>query len=180
MNRLTRHAIDPHVAWLADQRLWQNLDGEHWITEDERNPYSGDEMTAEILRVVNQPVRDYGAVGRRIRSLLEHGFLKVRKLDDGRVEFTRVAECPEPPKPVDWAEQMNAELRKGQAAERARMEFEQKQRETHARFLAGPSQAEQIAELVRQQVAIQLPGAVRTALREQAALGKTSALVGAE
>jgi hypothetical protein len=187
MNQPALHAIDPQTAWLADRRLWQNLDGDHWITQDERNMYAGDEMTDEILRVLNQPVRDYSAAQRRIRSLLDHGFLKVRKLDDGRLEFTKVGVCPEPPEPVDWAEQMNANLRREQAVERKRMESEAEQREKHARFLAGPSQAEQIRELVtqtvREQVAIQLPGAVRegvaAALREQEALGN-SAPVGAE
>jgi hypothetical protein len=175
------NAIDPHTVWLADRRLWQNLEGDRWITRDERNPHADDEMTDEVLRILNQPIRDVGAAGYRIRSLLASGFLKVRKLGDGGLEFTRVATCPDPPEPVDWAEKMNAEIRRGQAAERERMKFEAEQAERHARFLNGPSQAEQIVDLVKaqvaQQIAIQLPGAVRTALREQAALETTFAPV---
>lgn len=130
--------IDPHTVWLADRRLWQNFDGDRWIMQDERNPYAGDEMTAEILRILNQPVRDTSAAQRRIRSLLASGFLKVRTLDDGRLEFTKVGVCPEPPAPVDSAEQMNNELRQGQAVEQARRDREYELYEQAQAVLDGP------------------------------------------
>jgi hypothetical protein len=105
----------------------------------------------------------------RINLLSSYGFVQVEKSEDGHtLTYRLVSREPEPPESnsLSWVDAENARLSQEHERHMALRKREHDQAETNARFLYGLPQAEQIRQLVEQQVAEQLD-ALRPVIREE-------------
>lgn len=146
------------AAYLAGRKLWGQLSRGPWVC-DERG-YT-DPLQEEIVELTGREIpgspgvkfKDYASAMVRVRQLRDFGFLTVERLDSRTVRYTKAKRCPEPPGRGDWVAEANREIQRQVQAEQAQHAAELRTAEEHRRFFEGPSQAEQIRELVEQQVA---------------------------
>jgi hypothetical protein len=155
-------------------RLWRGIGpGREFTLPARQRGVSGcDPLLGAIDDFLESQVRGDSS---RISLLVGNGFVHTILSEDGRTLTYRLAKSEPPIDTRSLVEREQAAIDAEVARQRARMARELEIAEKHARFLNGPSQAEQITQLVAQQIALQLPGAVRAALREQAALAPTGA-----
>jgi len=132
---------DPEwLACRATRRKLRELPDRTWaVPEHHAEPGPGHPLTDAILRILDQPVPDYGVGMLRHQSLVRLGFVIATK--EGETVVYTLAEVDPPcPEPVPWHVGEQARIDREVAAEQARMRAEGDAAVAAAKFYAEPEQ----------------------------------------
>jgi hypothetical protein len=137
-------------AYEQSEALWKRLGGPWTVRND--NQLVDHPLLNEILAVTRSGPQapDYGIASAWRTGLVNAGFLTVRRLDNGDIEYRKAEKCPEPDKRT-FMEKEQERIDAQVALERRLRKEEEDARERAARF-HGPSLAQQIPEYVKQRV----------------------------